>query len=228
MKKKTVRLLSGILSFGLLAVLMISLALPSFANSHLPSFEISSVSCQIGDEVEVFLTMKNAAGFQSGDADIYYDNNLLEFIRSESPSITAEAGLIIEAGQNQYNANILSLSFLHMDDLAEEYNEIEILKLVFKAKFSGRGQFRFVPIDIRTAISELDLSKEIQEATAAVEVADEDGVIAGDSVFDGDYGKLLLIGGIVVVAVIGIVVVVTVLTRKKTDVNPNKIDVKKD
>jgi hypothetical protein len=37
----------------------------------------------------------------------------------------------------------------------------------------------------------------------------------------------MLIAGIIVVAAVGIVVVVSVLTRKKTDVNPNKIDVKK-
>ncbi|MDR1629719.1 MAG: cohesin domain-containing protein [Oscillospiraceae bacterium] len=236
------RLLSCVLVFFMAAAFLPGLAAPAFAAAEIPSFYLTPVTCKPGEEVIVFLRIYNAVGLLSGNGEIKYDSKMLEFVSFEEPEEATDAGVMIEGGNI---SAAVSFAFVHTGETGAKTAEFNLAKIVFRAKSEGKSKLTLDMTDLRTSAQDASIDSKIKKASATVTVgADVDSEhLAGENGSDFDwagvsdpataqensnYGRVMLIACIIVVAAVGIVVVVAVLTRKKTDVNPNKIDVKKE
>lgn len=233
---------SAALALLMTVALLFGLAVPAFA-AGVPSFYLTPIECKPGEEVIVFMRIYNAVGAQSGNAEFKYDKDMLELVSFAEAEEATEAGVLVEGGENMSGGH--SLGFFHMDEVSESNPEFTMAKFVFRAKEAGKSKLTVEFTDLRISSVEGSVHSKINKLSANVTIgnnvdskllADEGGSdfdwgsvsSPADSPENSNYGRLMLIAGIIVVAAVGIVVVVSVLTRKKTDENPNKIDVKKE
>lgn len=203
------------LMFFILIASVFSLAPAALAAEDIPEIGISSISCKKDQYVEVIVSAKNFAGVSSGNFFITFDGDCLEYMDYEEAKDVSKAGVMIEAG---FNGVEIGCSFIHLYAIDEKYNDMELFRIIFKAKENGTGTLK---LEIESIEKDEDpvegLTKKvfsdvvINDSVTPMNVVDYSPESGGES----NIRKILLIAGIVVIGIIGLAVVISIV-RKKT------------